>query len=114
MDIHRFFEDTSMEPEDFGGIALTALLLGLYGHRACELGNFAFGHVDKVTGKEVPPPMNFVRFAVPRLRYGREDLQSVVEAVEALYKNRHLIPKVDVIYGRELSLRHFKARFALR
>lgn len=113
LNMERFFEDTVMRPEDFGGISFTALLLGLYGHRACELGDFAFGHVDKETGQEVQHEINFVRFAVPRLRYEQQDLQAVVDAVKALHDNRHLIPKTKVIYGQELPLRHFKARFSL-
>lgn len=112
LDMNKFFEDTDMQPGDFGGISFTALLLAAYGHRACELGNFAFGSYDPKTQTETLPEMNFVRFAVPRLRYEREDLQSVVEAVKALYDNRHHIPKIDVTYGRDLPLRHFKARFA--
>jgi tryptophanase len=114
LDINRFFEDTDMQAEDFGGIAFTALLLALYGHRACELGNFAFGYLDEITGKEMPHAMNFVRFAVPRLRYEQEDLRAVVHAVVALHNNRRTIPKIDVTYGRELPLRHFKARFCFR
>ncbi|MCA1602392.1 MAG: tryptophanase [Acidobacteria bacterium] len=114
MDMNRFFGDTDMQPEDFGGISFTALLLALYGHRACELGNFAFGHVDEATGREVPHSMNFVRFAVPRLRYEGEDFQSVIAAVEALYEHRRAIPKIDVVYGRGLPLRHFRARFSFR
>lgn len=113
LNMEKFFEGTDMRPEDFGGIAFTALLLGLYGHRACELGDFAFGHTDAKTGKEVQHEVNFVRFAIPRLRYEQQDLQSVVDAVKALYDNRHLIPKVEVIHGRDLPLRHFKARFKL-
>jgi tryptophanase len=58
--------------------------------------------------------VNFVRFAIPRLRYERQDLDSVVEAVQGLCRNREKIPPVDVTYGRELSLRHFKARFKFR
>lgn len=114
LDMTEFFKDTTKRFEDFGGIAFTALLLGLYGHRACELGNFAFGSYDPKTGKEIFPEVNFVRFAVPRLRYEREDLQSVVAAVRILYNARHDIPKIQVTYGRELPLRHFKARFAFR
>jgi tryptophanase len=58
--------------------------------------------------------MNFVRLAVPRLRYERDGLRAVVHAVEALHNTRHAIPKIDVTYGRELPLRHFKARLAFR
>ncbi|MCR4276907.1 MAG: tryptophanase [Candidatus Roizmanbacteria bacterium] len=112
LDINKFFKGTKMKPEDFGGISLTALLLSLYGHRACELGYFAFGSYDKKTGIETHPDVNFVRFAVPRLRYEDKDLLSAVEAVKALHDNRDLIPKVKVIYGRDLTLRHFKSWFA--
>lgn len=114
LDMNKFFDGTDMQPADFGGISFTALLLAAYGHRACELGNFAFGSYDLATQAETLPEMNFVRFAIPRLRYEREDLQSVVEAVKALHDNRDKIPKIDVIHGRDLSLRHFKARFAFR
>jgi tryptophanase len=114
LDMQKFFADTDIQRQDFGGISFTALLLALYGHRACELGDFAFGHIDKKTGKEVPHEVNFVRFAVPRLRYEQQDLQAVVEAVKALYDNRKRIPKIDVLFGRELPLRHFKARFSFR
>jgi tryptophanase len=114
LDINRFFEGTKMKGDDFGGIAFTALLLSLYGHRACELGYFAFGKYDPKTKKEIHPEVNFIRFAVPRLRYEKQDLDSAVEGVKNLYDNRDWIPPVDVVYGRELPLRHFKSRFKFR
>jgi tryptophanase len=114
LNVNKFFEGTAMKPEDFGGIGLVAVLLGAYGHRACELGNFALGSYDMKTGRTALPEVNFVRFAIPRLRYERQDLDSVTEAVEGMYKNRDSIPAVDVVYGKELSLRHFKARFKFR
>ena len=100
-----------MKPGGFGGISLTALLLAAYGHRACELGYFAFGSYDKKTGKDVFPEVNFVRFAVPRLRYEKQDLESAAEAVKCLYEERNKIPPVRVTYGRDIPLRHFKSRF---
>jgi tryptophanase len=114
VDINRFFAETHMKPDDFGGISLTAVLLSAYGHRACEIGNFSFGHYDTKRGKEVHPDVNFVRFAVPRLRYEKEDLDSVAEAVRILFDHRDRIPPVEVTYGRELPLRHFKARFRFK
>jgi len=114
LDVNEFFQGTSLEPGDFAGISFTALLLAGYGHRACELGNFALGSYDEETGKTRLPEVNFVRFAIPRLRYERQDLDSVVEAVQSLHKNRDKIPAVEVTHGRELSLRHFKARFKFR
>jgi len=111
LDVNRFFEGTTMKPEDFGGISFTALLLALYGHRACELGYFAFGSYNSETKEEKFPEVNFVRFAVPRLRYEKEDLDSVIEAVYNLYENRKSIPGIEITYGKELPLRHFKAKF---
>jgi len=114
LDMNKFFSDTSLKGEDFGGISFTAILLSAYGHRACELGYFAFGYYDKKTGREIFPEVNFVRFAVPRLRYESQDLESVVEATKRIYDEREKIPGVEVVYGRDLKLRHFKARFRFK
>lgn len=114
LDVNKFFDGTLMKPEDFGGIGFTAMLLAGYGHRACELGYFAFGSYNSGTGEQKFPEVNFVRFAVPRLRYEKQDLDAAAEAVKVLYNNRDKIPAVDVVHGKELALRHFKARFAFR
>ena len=112
VDVDRFFAGTTMDRFGFGGIALTALLL-LYGIRACELGAFAFGQYDKKTGKEIFPDFNFVRFAVPRRDYTDEELALAVRAVKTLHELRHEIPRAVSVYGRDLPLRHMKARFEL-
>jgi tryptophanase len=114
LDVNAFFAGTALQPDDFGGISLTAMLLAAYGHRACELGYFAFGSYDTVHDKHIFPEVNFVRFAVPRLRYEAQDLANTAEAVKALYDHRERIPGVEIIYGKELPLRHFKARFAFK
>ncbi|MDH4211957.1 MAG: tryptophanase [candidate division WOR-3 bacterium] len=114
VDVDKFFEGTKMKPDDFGGVALCAILLAAYGHRACELGYFTFGQFDRVKKVEVFPEVNFVRFAVPRLRYEKQDLDSVAEAMRVLHAHREEIPGVHVTYGRELPLRHFKARFEFK
>jgi len=114
LDLNKFFADTAMKSEDFGGVAFTAVLLAAYGHRAIEMGNFSFGYFDNKTQREVLPEFNFVRFAIPRLRYEKKDLDSVAEAVRILYENRNKIPAINVTYGRELPMRHFKARFEFR
>ena len=113
LDMNQFFSDTKHKPEDFGGIAFAALLLGIYGHRVSELGNFAFGKYNPRDKKHSFPENNFLRFAVPRLRYEDSDLIAVVEAVKALYENRRNIPKIKVVYGLDKPLRHFKGRFEL-
>jgi tryptophanase len=111
VDINKFFADTAMQPADFGGVALTAILLAAYGHRAVELGHFAFGKWDPQTGQETFLEVNFVRCAIPRLRYERDDLETVAEALHVLYERRKEIPPITVTYGKDLSLRHFKACF---
>lgn len=114
LNMDTFFEGTNMKAEDYGGIAFTALLLATYGHRTCELGHFAFGSYNATTRQETFPEINYVRFAVPRLRYEQQDLDAVADAVKNLHDLRHKIPKVRVTYGRDLPLRHFKARFAFK
>jgi hypothetical protein len=88
LDINKFFADTAMQPADFGGVALTAILLAAYGYRVVEVGNFACVKVDSPTGQQTFPEVNFVRFAIPRLRYEREDLEAVAEALHLLYERR--------------------------
>lgn len=104
IDTDQFFQDTALQRSDFGGISLTALLL-LKGVRLCELGVFAFGENH---------PNNFVRCAVPRNKYELQDLYYVADCVKALYDRRHEIPRAIPVYGRDLTLRHFKARFELQ
>lgn len=112
INMNTFFQGTEHKPEDFGGIALTALLL-LKGVRLCELGNFAFGVYDPILKKEKFPPNNFVRCAIPRNKYELDDLKYAADCIKGLYAKRHEIPRAVPVYGRELTLRHFKARFEL-
>jgi tryptophanase len=113
IDVDKFFEGTTMRREDFGGIALTALLL-LNGPRLCELGAFAFGSYDPKTGKETFPPFNYVRIAIPRNKYEIEDLFYAADCIKNLYDKRDLLPPAVCVYGKEKTLRHFKARFELQ
>ncbi|MBI2048507.1 MAG: tryptophanase [Parcubacteria group bacterium] len=112
IDIDKFFADTNMVREDFGGISLTALLL-LKGVRLCELGAFAFGKYDLASDRDSFPAQNYVRAAVPRNKYERDDLYYVADCIKALYDRRHDLPKAVPTYGRDKTLRHFKARFSL-
>ncbi|MEK7523418.1 MAG: tryptophanase [Patescibacteria group bacterium] len=103
LDMDKFFVKTKHQRADFGGIAFTGLLL-LKGVRLCELGAFAFGENH---------PHNFVRAAVPRNKYELEDLAYVADCIQGLYEKRREIPRAVPVYGRDLTLRHFKARFKL-
>jgi tyrosine phenol-lyase len=110
IDMDRFFEGTDTDDLDLKGISFAALML-LAGHRLVELGVYAFGRSQN--GTEVPPDprVNNVRAAVPRLVYEDQDLFAVCEAARVLHENRDRIPGVEVEYGRDLPLRHFKSRF---
>src|SRR3989344_2602510 len=110
IDVDRFFARTKMKREDFGGISLTALLL-LKGVRLCELGAFAFGTYDSKAKKDVLPPKNYVRAAVPRNKYEQNDLYYVADCIKGLFENREKLPRAVPTYGRDKTLRHFKARF---
>jgi len=112
IDVDHFFEGTAFKREDFGGIALTALLL-LKGVRLCELGAFAFGRWNPQTSREEFLGKNYVRAAIPRNKYEAEDLLYVADCVKGLYERRDQIPRAVPISGREMSLRHFKAAFSL-
>ncbi|HSG27970.1 MAG TPA: tryptophanase, partial [Candidatus Krumholzibacterium sp.] len=112
IDMDRFF-GPGTDDADFKGIAFTGLML-IAGHRVCELGLYAFGSYDGATETPPDPRVNYIRAAVPRLAYEDRDLFSVVEAAKILADNRDAIPAVDVDYGRDLSLRHFKSRFSFR
>jgi len=111
INIDKFFN--GIKTEDFMGISIAALLL-IAGHRVCELGTYAFGRYKN--GKELPPDprVNYVRAAVPRLAYEDADLMAFAEAVKVLFDNRDRIPGVNVEYGRDLPLRHFKSRFSFK
>lgn len=103
IDGDRFFKDTKLKRSDYGGVSLTALLL-LKGVRLCELGAFAFS--DDF-------PTNFVRGAIPRNKYEIQDLYYVADCIKGLYERRHEMPRAVCVYGKDLTLRHFKARFEL-
>ena len=47
------------------------------------------------------------------MKYEMADLKYVADCVKGLHDRRDQIPKAIPVYGRELTLRHFKARFEL-
>jgi tyrosine phenol-lyase len=113
IDMDRFFDLSDADDLDLRGISFAALML-LAGHRVVELGVYAFGRFRN--GREVPPDprVNNIRAAVPRLVYEDQDLFAVCEAARVLNENRDRIPGVEVEYGQDLPLRHFKSRFRFK
>ena len=108
IDMDKFFIGTDMKTENFGGVGFTIELLKHYGIRACELGPFAF-EWDQRSEEQKKDILNLVRFAIPRNAYSRSDIDYTVAAVSELFKNKEKIPKVRIVRGAELSLRHFQS-----
>lgn len=104
----KFFKDTDMKIEDFGGVGLTIELVRHYGIRAAELGPFAF-EWDNKNPEQREGILNLVRFAIPRNVYDSSHIDYAVAAISELYKNRAQIPKVKVSRGAKLKLRHFQS-----
>ena len=112
-DVKKFMEGTGAKPEDFSGIAITALLLTM-GPRMCELGAFAFGKYDPKTGIETSPPFDYIRMAIPRLKYEMEDIYYALDCLKHIHNNRDTLPRAVPVFGRDLPLRHMMARFELK
>ncbi|MHA2332903.1 MAG: tryptophanase [Candidatus Hodarchaeales archaeon] len=107
INMDKFLEGTDMKNDDFGGVGLTLELIRHYGIRAAELGPFAF-EWDKKLPEEREGILNLVRLAIPRNMYGSAHINYAVEAIDQLHRNKHLIPAVKIVRGRELRLRHFQ------
>lgn len=108
LDMDRFFAHGVMEKDDFPGVGLCIELIRRYGIRGCELGPFAF-EWDRKTPQQRQGILNLVRFALPRNGYDQEHLDYAVAALADCYHNRDRIPKMRIIRGRDLRLRHFQA-----
>ena len=108
VNIDRLIEGTGMRTDDFCGVGLTLELIRRYGIRGCELGPFAF-EWDKKTPEEREGILNLVRFAVPRNVYGKEHIDYTIAAISELCSNIERIPRVEIVRGKELSLRHFQS-----
>jgi tryptophanase len=46
---------------------------------------------------------------VPRDVYGREHLDYTVAVITELYRKKEDIPRVEIVSGKELRLRHFQS-----
>ncbi|MFX1496786.1 MAG: tryptophanase [Promethearchaeota archaeon] len=108
LNMDKFFEDTPMRINDFGGVGFTIELVRHYGIRACELGPFAF-EWDNKTDEQRKGILNLVRFAIPRNVYNMCHIDFAIAAITELFQNREKIPKVRISRGSELKLRHFQS-----
>lgn len=110
LDALRFLPQ--MPRDQFPGQALVA---GLYlegGIRSVEIGSVMFARTDEQTGDTIYPEMELVRLAIPRRVYTQSHLDYVVDTIVDLYKRRHEIRGLRIVYETRF-LRHFTAQFEL-
>jgi tyrosine phenol-lyase len=91
-------------PDQFPGQALVCALYREAGIRTVEIGSVMFG------GGETAPPLELVRFAIPRRVYTQSHIDFVVEACADLYERRKTLRGLKMVFEPPF-LRHFTARF---
>lgn len=107
LDAKRFIPN--IPPEQFPGQAVVCELYKVGGVRAVEIGSVMFGKKDK-NGNHIAPPMELVRFAIPRRVYTQSHIDYVAEVVIEVYKNREKLKGLEFTYEAPM-LRHFTAKF---
>ncbi len=96
-------------PQQFPGIALVVELYIRGGIRVVEVGNVCFGSRDE-KGKNVFPPLDLVRLAMPRRVYTEAHAGYVVETIIEAYKEREHLS--GFVFARETPvMRHFRSTF---
>lgn len=96
-------------PEFFPGQSISNEVYRIAGIRSVEIGSVMFGKKDE-NGNHIAPPMELVRFAVPRRVYTKSHIDYVAEAIIEVYKNRDKLRKMKITWEAEF-LRHFTAKF---
>ncbi|MBM2814611.1 MAG: tnaA [Ignavibacteria bacterium] len=98
-----------IEPEFFPGQAIACEVYKTGGIRSVEIGSVMFGKKDE-NGKHIAPPMELVRFAVPRRVYTKSHIDYTAEAIIEVFNNRTQLRKMKIAWEAPL-LRHFTAKF---
>ncbi len=98
-------------PEFFPGQAIAAEVYKIGGIRTTEIGSVMFGKTD-ANGMHIAPPMELVRFAIPRRVYTRNHIDYTIEAITEVYNNRENLRGMKIVYEPPM-LRHFTCKFEL-
>lgn len=94
----------------FPGQAIVCGLFRVAGIRSVEIGSVMFGRVASGCGEDSAPAMELVRLAIPRRVYTQSHIDYVIEAVQALYRQRDQLRGLRITQAPSV-LRHFTARF---
>lgn len=107
VDAKRFLPN--IPPHQFPGQSIVCELYIVGGVRAVEIGSVMFGKYDD-EGNMIPPPMELVRFAIPRRVYTQSHIDYVAEVVIEVFNNSDKLKGYEFTYEAPM-LRHFTARF---
>lgn len=107
LDAKRFLPN--VPPSQFPGQAIVCELYKVGGVRAVEIGSVMFGKND-ADGNHIAPPMELVRFAIPRRVYTQSHIDYVAEVVIEVYQDREKLKGLEFTYEAPM-LRHFTAKF---
>jgi tryptophanase len=107
LDARRFAPH--IKPEHFPGQAIAVEVYKEGGVRCCEIGSVMFGKYDE-NGNHINPPMDLVRFAIPRRVYTKSHIEYTAEAVIEVFNRRNELRPMKLTYQAPV-LRHFTARF---
>jgi tryptophanase len=113
---HAIFIDAAafcphLKPSDYPGIGLVNALYLEGGVRTVELGSVMFGRASSNAGEETAARRELVRLAFPRRVYTQSHFDYVIEALDAVWRERDAIPP-HRITKQAPFLRHFTAHFA--
>ena len=99
-----------LDPLALPGWALSVRLYIEAGVRGVEIGQVMFGF-DPETDSEKTAPLDLVRLAIPRRVYTQSHVDYLLEAFEAVHRDRESIGGFEIVEAPRF-LRHFTARFA--
>ncbi len=108
---HAIFVDAgNMLPHipasEYPAQALTVAMYREGGIRAVEIGGLAFAEIDPITGKEIGPPLELVRLAIPRRVYTNSHLGFVAHVCGKINEHKDKLRGFEIIYQTRY-LRHF-------
>jgi tryptophanase len=107
LDAKRFLPN--IPPSQFPGQSIVCELYTVGGVRAVEIGSVMFGKNDE-NGNHIAPPMELVRFAIPRRVYTQSHIDYVAEVVIEVFKNKDKLKGLEFTYEAPMLI-HFTAKF---